>query len=228
MQIAFASLLWSIEGKARLYCCSIKMLVTCLFFSLNKLNYYFPGLLTHWRWLSRINKIPTYFCQTSRSLRSISISFIGNPLFLITSLKLERGSAQRRTKREDYLHLALQTYCRFTEDPFNIIIPAFRALFAEHATSPFFAVHTFCVALWCLDEHWDHSLFTLFMLIMFERTVVWQRARTLTGFRSMSVGPYPIQCYHGGKWVKVQTDELLPGDIALLGEWLCSPKEFLY
>ena len=111
MQIAFASLLWSIEGKARLYCCSRKMSVTCLFFSLNKLNHYFPGLLTRWR--SRINKIPAYFCQTNRSLRPISISVIGNPLFLITSLKLGRGSAQQRTKREDYLHLGLQTYCRF-------------------------------------------------------------------------------------------------------------------
>ena len=101
MQIAFASLLWSIEGKERLYCCSRKMSVTCLFFSLNKLNDYFPGLLTYLRWHSRINKIPTYFCQTSCSLRHTSISFIGKPLFLITSLKLERGSVQRRTKRED-------------------------------------------------------------------------------------------------------------------------------
>ena len=83
---------------------------------------------------------------------------------------------------------------------------------------PFFTVQTFCVALWCLDEHWDYSLFTLFMLIMLERTVVWQRVRTLTEFRSMSIEPYPIQCYHDGKWVKVQTDELLPGDIASLGE----------
>ena len=177
---------------------------------------------------SYINKIPTYFCQTSRSLRSISISFIGNPLFLITSLKLERGSAQRRTKREDYLHLALQTYCRFTEDLFNNLIPAFRALFAEHATAPFFTVQTFCVALWCLDEHWDYSLFTLFMLIMLERTVVWQRVRTLTELCSMLIEAYPIQCYHDGKWVKVQTNELLPGDVVSLGECLCSPKEVLY
>ena len=31
-----------------------------------------------------------------------------------SSAKLERGSAQRGTKREDCLHLALRTYCRFT------------------------------------------------------------------------------------------------------------------
>ena len=55
------------------------------------------------------------------------------------------------------------------------------------------------------------------MLIMFECTVVWQRVRTLTEFRSMSIEPYLIQCYHDGGWVKVQTDELLPRDIASLG-----------
>ena len=31
-----------------------------------------------------------------------------------------------------------------------------------------------------------------------------------------------------GKWDKVLTDELLPGDVASLGEWLYSLKEFLY
>ena len=67
---------------------------------------------------------------------------------------------------------------------------------------------------------------TLFMLIMFERTVVWQRVRTLTELRSMSIEAYPIQCYHDGKWVKVQTDD--PGDVVSLGECLCSPKEILY
>ena len=85
--------------------------------------------------------------------------------------------------------------CTFEEtmgkNTFNIPIPAFGALSAEHATAPFFVPQTFCVVLRCLNEHWDYSLFTLFMLIMFERTVVWQRARTLTGFRPMSVGPYP-------------------------------------
>ena len=116
----------------------------------------------------------------------------------------------------------------YGKNTFNIPIPAFGALSAEHATAPFFVSQTFCVALRRLDEHWDYSLFTLFMLIMFERKVVWQRVRTLTELRSTSIESYPIQCHHDGKWVKVQTDELLPGGVVSLGECLCSPKEFLY
>ncbi|KIM43627.1 hypothetical protein M413DRAFT_25955 [Hebeloma cylindrosporum] len=96
---------------------------------------------------------------------------------------------------------------------FNIPIPSFTELFGEHATAPFFVFQIFCVALWCLDEYWYYSLFTLFMLIVFECTVVWQRVRTLTEFRTMSVAPYPIQCYRDSKWVKIQTDALLPGDV---------------
>ena len=110
------------------------------------------------------------------------------------------------------------------EDLFNNLIPAFRALFAEHATAPFFTVQTFCVALWCLDEYWDYNLFTLFVLVMFECTAVWQRVRTLTDFHSMSNEPHPLQCYRDRKQVKVQTDELLPGDVDSLGECLHSLK----
>ncbi|ESK88685.1 endoplasmic reticulum ca-transporting p-type atpase [Moniliophthora roreri MCA 2997] len=96
---------------------------------------------------------------------------------------------------------------------FNIPIPSFTELFSEHATAPFFVFQVFCVALWCLDEYWYYSLFTLFMLIVFECTVVWQRVRTLTEFRTMSVKPYQLNVYRDGKWKKIISDQLLPGDI---------------
>ncbi|KAF8590671.1 endoplasmic reticulum Ca-transporting P-type ATPase [Ramaria rubella] len=101
----------------------------------------------------------------------------------------------------------------YGKNEFNIPIPSFTALFAEHATAPFFVFQIFCVALWCLDEYWYFSLFTLFMLVVFECTVVFQRVRTLTEFRTMAVAPFPIQCRRDGKWSMVQTDELLPGDL---------------
>jgi cation-transporting ATPase 13A1 len=121
---------------------------------------------------------------------------------------------------------------------FNIPIPSFTELFAEHSTAPFFVFQIFCVALWCLDEYWYYSLFTLFMLVVFECTVVWQasvssrvlfirknyslilfqRVRTLTEFRTMSVVPYAIQCLRDSNWVTIQTDKLLPGDVVSIGE----------
>ena len=106
----------------------------------------------------------------------------------------------------------------YNKNEFDIPIPTFAALFAEHTVAPFFVFQIFCVALWCLDEYWYYSIFTLFMLVMFECTVVWQRLRTLKEFRTMSIVPYPIQCLRDSKWVTVQTDELLPGDVVSVGK----------
>ena len=64
-----------------------------------------------------------------------------------------------------------------------------------------------------LDEYWYYSLFTLFMLVAFESTVVWQRQRTLNEFRAMSIKPYDMWVYRVGKWTEVQSDKLLPGDL---------------
>lgn len=83
--------------------------------------------------------------------------------------------------------------------------------------APFFIFQLFCVGLWCLDEYWYYSIFTLFMLIAFESTVVWQRQRTLTEFRGMSIKPYPIYVHRSGKWSEIQSDQLLPGDLVSVG-----------
>lgn len=34
----------------------------------------------------------------------------------------------------------------------------------------------------------------------------------------MAVAPFPIQCMRSGKWITIQTDELLPGDVVSVGK----------
>jgi cation-transporting ATPase 13A1 len=105
----------------------------------------------------------------------------------------------------------------YGDNTFDIPVPTFGALFKEHAVAPFFVFQIFCVGLWMLDEYWYYSLFTLFMLVVFESTVVWQRQRTLTEFRGMSIQPYNIWVFRNKGWEEVKSDKLLPGDMVSVG-----------
>lgn len=109
----------------------------------------------------------------------------------------------------------LQNY--YGDNSFDIPVPSFTELFKEHAVAPFFVFQIFCVGLWLLDEYWYYSLFTLFMLVAFESTVVWQRQRTLNEFRGMSIKPYEVWVYREESWQKIQSDKLLPGDLVSVG-----------
>ena len=100
---------------------------------------------------------------------------------------------------------------------FDIPVPTFSELFKEHAVAPFFVFQIFCVGLWMLDEYWYYSLFTLFMLVVFESTVVWQRQRTLKEFRGMSIKPYDVYVFRENKWCEILSDSLLPGDLVSVG-----------
>lgn len=104
-------------------------------------------------------------------------------------------------------------------------------LFKEHAVAPFFVFQVFCVGLWCLDEYWYYSVFTLFMLVMFESTVVAQRLKGLTEFRAMSLQPHDVNVRRAGKWLTIKSDALLPGDLLQLrmpgGEELTVPCDLL-
>jgi cation-transporting ATPase 13A1 len=117
---------------------------------------------------------------------------------------------QEGFKNEKDIEKASELYGK---NAFDIPIPTFKKLFREHAIAPFFIFQVFCIGLWCLDEYWYYSLFTLFMLIMFESTVVFQRLKNLKEIRGMTTKPYPIYVYRQKKWVSVLSDSIFPGDI---------------
>jgi len=56
------------------------------------------------------------------------------------------------------------------------------------------------VGLWCLDEFWYYSVFTLFMLFMFESTMAKSRLKTLTDLRSVRVDSQTVMVYRSGKY----------------------------
>ncbi|KAL5765123.1 hypothetical protein ACOSQ2_017717 [Xanthoceras sorbifolium] len=95
--------------------------------------------------------------------------------------------------------------------------PTFQKLMKEHCMEPFFVFQVFCVGLWCLDEYWYYSLFTLFMLFMFESTMAKSRLKTLTELRRVRVDSQTLMVHRCGKWVKLAGTDLLPGDVVSIG-----------
>lgn len=100
---------------------------------------------------------------------------------------------------------------------FEVPMPHFIELLKEQLLAPFFCFQVFCVGLWALDEYWYYSLFTLFMLVSFESTVVGQRLKNLKDVRSLQQPKQDLQVYRRGGWIRLPGDHLLPGDVVSLG-----------
>ncbi|KAL7124750.1 hypothetical protein ABFS83_14G070300 [Erythranthe nasuta] len=103
--------------------------------------------------------------------------------------------------------------------------PTFQKLMKEQCMEPFFVFQVFCVGLWCLDEYWYYSLFTLFMLFMFESTMAKSRLKTLSELRRVKVDTQILMVYRCGKWNKLSGTELLPGDVVSIGRSIASDGE---
>ncbi|CAL9770284.1 unnamed protein product [Musa acuminata subsp. burmannicoides] len=95
--------------------------------------------------------------------------------------------------------------------------PTFQKLIKEQVMEPFFVFQVFCVGLWCLDEYWYYSLFTLFMLFLFESTMAKSRLKTLTELRRVRVDGQMVMVHRCGKWVKLSGTDLVPGDVVSIG-----------
>jgi cation-transporting ATPase 13A1 len=98
----------------------------------------------------------------------------------------------------------------------HIQLPPFTHLLGQQLVAPFFLFQLFCVLLWSLDEYWYYALFTLFALVMFESTVAYNRLQGLERLRGTLRHAYPLYVYRHKTWMKIMTEELVPGDIVSL------------
>lgn len=93
------------------------------------------------------------------------------PLSLPTQNKLEFYKKATGLSESDLI----QKKKIYPDNNYDIPVPTFMELYKEHAVSPFFVFQIFCCFLWMMDEYWQYSLMTFFLLVFLEAQVVTRR-----------------------------------------------------
>lgn len=105
---------------------------------------------------------------------------------------------------------------RYGANKFSVKQPSFLALYKAQLLNPFSVFQVFCVLLWAIDDYIIYSLFSLFMVLMFEGTVVLQRLQSMKALRGMGNPSRLVYVFRSNRWERVDTTALLPGDILSL------------
>jgi cation-transporting ATPase 13A1 len=111
------------------------------------------------------------------------------------------------------LHRVNERNAMFGKNSLAIPPPSYIKLFKEQMVAPFFLFQVFCCALWCLDEYWYYSVFTFFMILLFEFTMCFQRMKNMEHIYQMARPSFPCTVFRENKWTKIQSTFLLPGDL---------------
>jgi cation-transporting ATPase 13A1 len=105
---------------------------------------------------------------------------------------------------------------RYGPNLFQVRQPTFLDLYYKQLLNPFSVFQIFCVLLWAIDDYLIYSFFSLFMVLLFEGTVVFQRIKSLQALTNMGNPSRNIYVFRNLKWTMIDSAELLPGDIMSL------------
>lgn len=105
---------------------------------------------------------------------------------------------------------------RYGKNEFSVKQPGFIDMYKAQLLSPFTVFQLFCVILWMLDDYWQYSFFSLFMILVFEATVVFSRLKSLGALKGMGNPSRTVWVYRMGSWTQIDTSDLLPGEIMSL------------
>lgn len=105
------------------------------------------------------------------------------------------------------------TFDRFGKNICDIPLPTFWSMYEEQLLQPITVFQIFCTLLWLLDEYWRYSLFSGFMILVFEATTVYSRLRNLKTLRGLAAPPREVMVLRCGRWIAISTADLLVNDV---------------